>query len=82
MDIACSASIEMIPCAQEDALSSSLEKKPSRELQESVDVISSSAEKTWSFYMSIMLLGLVGLIVALESTSPIVALPVSLFSLS
>ncbi|KAF4635087.1 hypothetical protein G7Y89_g3013 [Cudoniella acicularis] len=75
MDIANSASIEMIPRAQ-DALSSSLEKKPSHGLQESVDVVSSSAEKPWSFYMSILLLGLVGLIVALDSTSLIVALPV------
>jgi hypothetical protein len=80
MDIANSASIEMIPCAQ-DALGSSNEKKPSHGLQESVDVVSSSDEKSWSFYMTILLLGLVGLIVALDSTSLIVALPVSFFSL-
>jgi hypothetical protein len=78
MDIANSDPIELTAFAPEDVLSSSLEEQPSHVHQENIDLVASTAEKPWSFYMSILLLGLVGLIVALDSTSLIVALPVSL----
>jgi hypothetical protein len=60
------------------ALGSTLESQLVPRPGESIDLASSSAPKTWSFYMSILLLGLVGFAVALDATSLIVALPVSI----
>ena len=45
--------------------------------QGNTEAATASPKKPFSFYLSVLLLGLVGMVVALDATSLIVALPVS-----
>jgi hypothetical protein len=80
MDMPVADSVEMIRI--QDISSSPLNKQSSPRHENTANTLARTPQKPWSFHMSVLLLGLVGFTVALDATSLIVALPVSLLSLS